>query len=1058
MHDLWQALAQLVADLGKVFRAASRLTPGLLLLLVWVAWWLGCVNWKKAWPVLREGGWLPALLLLILAALVWSQIAPGDWTPAEPLTLPNFWWQLAALIGLAAVAGLCGWVQGLLHWGPVEPESSSPEVQAATPSAKPAHTGATGPEQWKPAWWQRLRNWLWGYDFFISYHWESGGAYAVNLAQRLRERNFDVFLDRYEYAASDDWIKEGQRALRYSQRLIVIATRDALSKSKPVEDEIKKFTERNRRVILIYFGERFSDEDWKRLPALKEIPPSQLQIPEPPKNLRNGASDATLDELVRTHGVLRRRALRAQIVGVVISVLALAVVVVGILFIAAESAREREREARTETEITLANELLRPLGRESGGLSQPEASALRTLAGLPRKQESVRVQLLERALADPSTARRFAVRYAAILQAAVGLNEAVVAQMLTVLRERLENSALDAVIRTAAALAVAELEAAPNDLRERAAAELVSAMSESSPVVPLTVLSRSTIHAVRGLPSQRAVAHLDSAGAVLADALVKESDDSARGLLVEGLVEVCKALPRDLAAVHLLASSEPLAARLVKLRGVLQTWDLARNLVRLCQALSSDAAAKLLLEVIDKVGDSSARQHLAEGLAQVCRSLPPTRAALHIDSAAKLLEAARAKVSNSAPRQELASGLVAVCTALPSDATANYLAKALADESDAYAQRALAKGLAEVCKVLPAEKATTYLESAAKLLAAGVAKLPKSTPQSPSFRASRAEGLAQICKVLPKDRAQFHLVPVARLLGDELATESEASGRASLAEGLRQVCEVLPPDQAETYLVPAAEVLARALVNVPDGFFRSFSQASLASGLASVCRGLPPERAARFLEPAAKFLADVLLHESSGESVESLALSLVELCKTTASDRTGAKLPKVARHLAEGLAKSSDDSTAARFAFGLAEVCKLLPARRDDADLYSIIKLLDAAFERESRPSRQSNPLYGLARGLVEVHKFLPVDWAIPHLLDRRAQFSQFEQLFVSAVSELATRASLPDAVEAMKHPFCFGKVREAFLHRVEELAARKFDTRWEMVDWLRRNHPEISP
>ena len=31
-------------------------------------------------------------------------------------------------------------------------------------------------------WYERLRNWLWGYDFFISYHWASGGTYAVNLA------------------------------------------------------------------------------------------------------------------------------------------------------------------------------------------------------------------------------------------------------------------------------------------------------------------------------------------------------------------------------------------------------------------------------------------------------------------------------------------------------------------------------------------------------------------------------------------------------------------------------------------------------------------------------------------------------------------------------------------------------------------------------------------------------------------------------------------------------------------------------------------------------------
>ena len=49
-------------------------------------------------------------------------------------------------------------------------------------------------------WYQRIKDRLWGYDFFISYHWASGGTYAVNLAARLREKGYEVFLDRAEYA------------------------------------------------------------------------------------------------------------------------------------------------------------------------------------------------------------------------------------------------------------------------------------------------------------------------------------------------------------------------------------------------------------------------------------------------------------------------------------------------------------------------------------------------------------------------------------------------------------------------------------------------------------------------------------------------------------------------------------------------------------------------------------------------------------------------------------------------------------------------------------------
>ena len=93
---------------------------------------------------------------------------------------------------------------------------------------------AVTPTTTQERWYRRFKNWLWGYDFFISYHWASGGAYAVILAQMLRSRNYDVFLDRADYASGDDWKRIGEVALRNTQRLVVVATRDAVTKSEPV--------------------------------------------------------------------------------------------------------------------------------------------------------------------------------------------------------------------------------------------------------------------------------------------------------------------------------------------------------------------------------------------------------------------------------------------------------------------------------------------------------------------------------------------------------------------------------------------------------------------------------------------------------------------------------------------------------------------------------------------------------------------------------------------------------------------------------------------------------
>jgi hypothetical protein len=91
-----------------------------LLLIPWLAWWLWGVNWKNVWPVLAEGAWLPVLLIMIVTALVWSEIAPSDCGCLGFVTIPNFWWQLGGVGLLAAVTLLCGWLQTVFGWSPAE--------------------------------------------------------------------------------------------------------------------------------------------------------------------------------------------------------------------------------------------------------------------------------------------------------------------------------------------------------------------------------------------------------------------------------------------------------------------------------------------------------------------------------------------------------------------------------------------------------------------------------------------------------------------------------------------------------------------------------------------------------------------------------------------------------------------------------------------------------------------------------------------------------------------------------------------------------------------------
>jgi hypothetical protein len=90
----------------------------ILLLLLWCAWWLGCVSWEKAWPMLASGGWAPVLLLAGMISGMWAFLQPTPCTCLRIVTIPNGLWQLGEVGLLLALALLCGWLQGVLGWRP----------------------------------------------------------------------------------------------------------------------------------------------------------------------------------------------------------------------------------------------------------------------------------------------------------------------------------------------------------------------------------------------------------------------------------------------------------------------------------------------------------------------------------------------------------------------------------------------------------------------------------------------------------------------------------------------------------------------------------------------------------------------------------------------------------------------------------------------------------------------------------------------------------------------------------------------------------------------------
>lgn len=113
---IWQSLVTLFMTLLVLIGQLAALGFHFLLWIVWIAWALWAVNWKKTRHVLATGGWAPALLLILLVALVWSRLQT---TPLFGFGwLPNFWWQLLYVTLLAAIAMFCGWLQTVFHWTP----------------------------------------------------------------------------------------------------------------------------------------------------------------------------------------------------------------------------------------------------------------------------------------------------------------------------------------------------------------------------------------------------------------------------------------------------------------------------------------------------------------------------------------------------------------------------------------------------------------------------------------------------------------------------------------------------------------------------------------------------------------------------------------------------------------------------------------------------------------------------------------------------------------------------------------------------------------------------
>ena len=117
---IMEALFNLFTSLVGVFQALLNLVVSVVLVLIpwlpllgWLAFFSLAVNWSKAWPILRRGGILGVLLLMVVGVLVWGSVAPpeGGKHYLLGLAVGNFTGKFVYVTMLTCMALMCGSAQ-----------------------------------------------------------------------------------------------------------------------------------------------------------------------------------------------------------------------------------------------------------------------------------------------------------------------------------------------------------------------------------------------------------------------------------------------------------------------------------------------------------------------------------------------------------------------------------------------------------------------------------------------------------------------------------------------------------------------------------------------------------------------------------------------------------------------------------------------------------------------------------------------------------------------------------------------------------------------------------
>jgi WD40 repeat protein len=222
-------------------------------------------------------------------------------------------------------------------------------------------------------WLHSAVDYIFGYDFFISYKHSDGRSYPKELSERLAQEGFSVFLDEHGYAPGDELVQATGRQVRKSSYLVMIARPGAVTNSDWVIREIQVSIESGNTPIVLDINRAFltatgeTDEESRRAETLRSLLQHRLRIEELIQTVNGQVYDGepsqrVIEELKRSFAAKRQDSRRARVFGLAALLFAILSVTAGILawqsYVARYQAEQEARRARAG-ELAAQSRLLR---------------------------------------------------------------------------------------------------------------------------------------------------------------------------------------------------------------------------------------------------------------------------------------------------------------------------------------------------------------------------------------------------------------------------------------------------------------------------------------------------------------------------------------------------------------------------------------------------------------------------------------------------------------------------------------------------------------------------